>query len=52
MASAEIDLQVGKSDEMRIHVGASPLISVITSVYEMLGASSYRVPHEILTAAG
>ncbi|MGL5825675.1 MAG: ArsR/SmtB family transcription factor [Nocardioides sp.] len=51
MAVAEIELRVGQSDEMRMHVGASPLLSVLTGVYEMLGAGTYRMPHDVVAAA-
>ncbi|MGL4178570.1 MAG: ArsR/SmtB family transcription factor [Dermatophilaceae bacterium] len=48
---AEIELRVGQSDEMRMRVGASPLLSVATGVYEMLGPGSYRVPSDIVATA-
>ncbi|MGL5853086.1 MAG: ArsR/SmtB family transcription factor [Phycicoccus sp.] len=51
MAVAEIELRVGQADEMRMHVGASPLLSVLTGVYEMLGPGRYRLPHEVIAAA-
>ncbi|MGL5829198.1 MAG: hypothetical protein ACRC0L_06475, partial [Angustibacter sp.] len=51
MAVAEIDLRVGRSDEMRMHVGASPLLSVIVGVYEMLGAGRHRVRDDVVATA-
>ncbi|MGL5931260.1 MAG: ArsR/SmtB family transcription factor [Dermatophilaceae bacterium] len=50
MAVAEIDLRVGQPDEMRIHVGASPLMSVTTCVYQTLGAGRL-MPRRVVAAA-
>ncbi|MGL5825916.1 MAG: helix-turn-helix domain-containing protein [Nocardioides sp.] len=50
MATYEVDLRIGQSDEMRMSVGASPLISVLMALYEMLGPGRYMLPREILSA--
>ncbi|MGL5853084.1 MAG: ArsR/SmtB family transcription factor [Phycicoccus sp.] len=51
MATYEVDLRVGQPDEMRMFVGASPLLSVLTGAYEMLGPGRYMLPQEIVSAA-
>jgi DNA-binding transcriptional ArsR family regulator len=49
----EVDLRLGQPDEMRMTVGGvSPLHSVITGVYEMLGPGQHFLSRAILAAAG
>ncbi|MGL5866909.1 MAG: hypothetical protein ACRCYX_13760, partial [Dermatophilaceae bacterium] len=50
MSVAEIDLQVGQPDEMRMYVGASPLLNLTTGVYEMLGAGQFMPGHVVAAA--
>lgn len=47
----KVDLRVGQPDEMRVSVGADPLLSVITGVYEMFGAGRQRLPAAVAVAA-
>ncbi|MGL5853085.1 MAG: ArsR/SmtB family transcription factor [Phycicoccus sp.] len=51
MATYEVDLRVGQPDEMRILVGADPMLSVVTAAYEMLGPGRYMLPPRVVAAA-
>ncbi|MGL4178569.1 MAG: hypothetical protein ACRCSN_21125, partial [Dermatophilaceae bacterium] len=50
MATYEVNLRVGQPDEMRMFVGASPLLSVLTGAYEMLGPGQF-MPRGIVATA-
>ncbi|MGL5864883.1 MAG: winged helix-turn-helix domain-containing protein [Dermatophilaceae bacterium] len=50
MVINEIDLRIGQPDEMRMHVGASPLLNLTTSVFQLLGAGQLMPRHVVAEA--
>jgi DNA-binding transcriptional ArsR family regulator len=47
----EVDLRVGQPDEMRVSVGADPLLNLINAVHEMFGPGRQRLPAAVTVAA-